>query len=90
MSPDGVITTVAGTGASNFSGDGGPATSATLDFPTGIAVDGQGNLYIADFMNQDAEAFYAKALLLNSGSPRVIEAYFGTSQVRKAVEGAPA
>jgi uncharacterized protein (TIGR03437 family) len=44
----GVITTVAGNGsAGNDSGDGGPATSATLSFPSGVAVDGSGNLYIA-------------------------------------------
>ena len=44
----GVITTVAGTGESGFSGDGGPATEAWLFSPRGVAVDGAGNLYIAD------------------------------------------
>ncbi len=44
----GIITTVAGNGMSGYSGDGGFATSAQLQFPTGIAVDGSGNLYIAD------------------------------------------
>jgi hypothetical protein len=48
VSPDGTITTVAGSGASGSSGDGGPATSARLNQPEGVAVDGQGNLYIAD------------------------------------------
>jgi sugar lactone lactonase YvrE len=43
----GVITTVAGTGVSGFSGDGGPATSAQIN-AFGIAVDGSGNLYISD------------------------------------------
>ena len=47
----GVITTVAGTGASGFSGDGGPATSASLSVPTGGAVDASGNLFIADTGN---------------------------------------
>ena len=47
----GVITTVAGTGASGFSGDGGPAAAAQLDGPEGVGVDGQGNLYIADTHN---------------------------------------
>ena len=45
---NGVITTVAGNGTAGFSGDGGPATNAELDFPQGIAVDTAGNLYIAD------------------------------------------
>jgi len=48
---NGVITTVAGNGAAGFSGDNGPATSAQLSAPTGIAVDSAGNLYIADFDN---------------------------------------
>lgn len=48
VSPDGTITTVAGVGASGFSGDGGPARSAQLYAPRGLALDAAGNLYIAD------------------------------------------
>jgi trimeric autotransporter adhesin len=44
----GIITTVAGKGWSEYSGDGGPATSAGLRYPRGIAVDASGNIYIAD------------------------------------------
>ena len=44
----GVITTVAGNGVAGFSGDSGLATSASLNNPTGVAVDASGNLYIAD------------------------------------------
>ena len=44
----GIITTVAGGGDPIGSGDGGPATSASLANPNGVAVDGAGNLYIAD------------------------------------------
>jgi uncharacterized protein (TIGR03437 family) len=51
VSPSGIITTVAGNGTRGFSGDGGPATSAQLWFPEGIAVDSQGNLFIADHAN---------------------------------------
>jgi sugar lactone lactonase YvrE len=43
-----IITTVAGSGKGGFCGDGGPATSACLSQPTGVAVDSAGNLYIAD------------------------------------------
>jgi sugar lactone lactonase YvrE len=46
-----IITTVAGTGSSGYSGDGEPATSATLNAPTSIAFDSSGNLYIADSGN---------------------------------------
>ena len=47
----GILTKVAGTGKAGFSGDGGPATSARLNFPQGVAVDSGGNLYIADTYN---------------------------------------
>ena len=51
MTAGGTITTVAGNGKVGFSGDGGQATSAQLSYPYGVAVDGQGNLYIADSAN---------------------------------------
>ena len=47
----GTITTIAGTGERGFGGDGGPATQARLNYPYGVAVDGAGNLYIADLAN---------------------------------------
>lgn len=47
----GVIATVAGNGSRGFSGDDGAATAASLDFPSGVAVDSSGNLYIADTGN---------------------------------------
>ncbi|MGH8909881.1 MAG: caspase, EACC1-associated type [Egibacteraceae bacterium] len=48
LSSGGVITTVAGNGTAGFSGDGGPATEAQLNYPAGVAVAADGNLYIAD------------------------------------------
>lgn len=48
----GQITTVAGNSAFLFSGDGGPATSASLFLPFGMTLDGSGNLYIADTYNE--------------------------------------
>jgi uncharacterized protein (TIGR03437 family) len=51
VSSDGTITTVAGNGVTGFSGDGGPATGASLAFPLGMAMDSGGNLYVADGNN---------------------------------------
>ena len=48
----GVVTTIAGTGTAGFSGDGGPATAAQLNLPTRVALDGSGNVFIADYNNQ--------------------------------------
>lgn len=52
VTPDGTITSIAGTGVAGFSGDGGAATAAQLFYPLGLAVDGAGNLFIADRSNQ--------------------------------------
>jgi uncharacterized protein (TIGR03437 family) len=51
VTPNGIISTVAGTGVQGFSGDGGPATSATLNVPASVMFS-NGNLYIADSSNQ--------------------------------------
>ncbi len=48
VSPAGIISTVAGNGLPDFSGDGGPATRASLLFPADVAVDQAGNIYVAD------------------------------------------
>jgi sugar lactone lactonase YvrE len=47
----GIISTVAGNGTGGFSGDGGPAVSAQLYLPTGVAIDKAGNLFISDTVN---------------------------------------
>jgi uncharacterized protein (TIGR03437 family) len=51
VTPAGIISTVAGNGTAGFSGDGGSATAASLNRPMSVAVDSQGNLYIADTLN---------------------------------------
>src|ERR1700721_465509 len=67
----GVMNTVAGTAhACNYSGDGGQATSAELSFPQEVALDGAGNLYIADIGNA-----IVRRVVLGTG---IITTYAGT------------
>ncbi len=73
------ITTVAGTGQQGFSGDGGPATNATLSRPHSIALDGKGGLYIADIGNHRI-----RRVDLTSG---IIESIAGNSQRTLPVDG---
>ena len=51
ISPTGIISTAAGTGTATFSGDGGQATSASVNEPRGLYVYSDGSLYIADSLN---------------------------------------
>jgi uncharacterized protein (TIGR03437 family) len=51
VTPSGTITTIAGNGTSGFFGDGGMAIAAQLNYPSGVAVDAAGNVYIADSSN---------------------------------------
>ena len=51
VSTNGNISTLAGNGVSGYGGDGGQATSAMINGPQGVAVDGSGNVYIADTAN---------------------------------------
>ena len=51
ISPNGVMTRLAGNARPGFSGDGGPAINAQFDAPQGIAVDSAGNVYVADSAN---------------------------------------
>jgi trimeric autotransporter adhesin len=57
----GHIYTVAGNGASGFSGDGGPAVRAVLGFPGGVAVDGAGNIVVADTGNERLRVIAARS-----------------------------
>ena len=51
LDQNGILTRIAGNSLSGYSGDGGPATSARLSAPQGLAVDSAGNLFIADSEN---------------------------------------
>ena len=52
IGPDGILGTIAGTGTRGGDGDGGPGPGAMLDTPQGIAVDSDGNVFIADSGNR--------------------------------------
>jgi sugar lactone lactonase YvrE len=77
----GTITTVAGNGTAGFCGDGGPATSACLNNPTGVAVDSAGNLFIAEYYN---------ARVRRVTTAGVISTYAGTGSPAYCGDGGPA
>jgi uncharacterized protein (TIGR03437 family) len=68
---NGIITTVAGNGTSGFSGDNGPATSAQINNPRGIAVDSAGNVYIADNFNNRIRVLTPVASEPGANSPAI-------------------
>ena len=78
----GIITTVAGTGISGYSGDGGAATSATLKGPVAIAVDSAGNFYFTDSKNN--------VIRMVSVSTGIITTVAGTGTVGYSGDGGPA
>ena len=59
----GIITTVAGNGTAGFSGDGGPATQASLNLPSGLAFDSKNNLYISDRSNNRVRMVNSKGVI---------------------------
>jgi len=81
INASGFISTIAGTGVNGYSGDGGPATLASLSNPQGVAADAQGNIYIADTGNH----------VVRKVSPQaVITTVAGTGDQGYAGDGGPA
>lgn len=78
----GTIETFAGTGARGFEGDGGPATSAALSMPYGVAIDSAGNLFIGDQGNHRVRRV--------DGDTGVISTVAGDGLDRFAGDGGPA
>lgn len=81
VSPAGVISTIAGTGAAGFGGDGGQATAAQFDSVRNLALDGSGNLYLADFGNHRIRRIDGAG---------VITTYAGTGSAGYSGDGAQA
>jgi sugar lactone lactonase YvrE len=81
IDPSGGATRVAGTGTSGSGGDGGPATEAELNFPTGLALDGNGNLFISDAENHEIRMVDADG---------IITTVAGTGEAGYSGDGGPA
>ncbi|MFN4252114.1 NHL repeat-containing protein, partial [Deinococcus sp.] len=81
VAPDGTITTFAGTGTATSTGDGGPATAATLQSPIGLAVDSNNNLYIAE------RSGYRVRKVAPDG---IITTFAGTGTLGSTGDGGPA
>ncbi len=77
---NGNINTIAGTGAAGSSGDNGPAISAQLNAPKGVAVDTKGDVYIADTGNQ-------RVRMIAPGG--VISTFAGTGSAGFSGDGGP-
>ena len=78
---NGIISTIAGTGESGYSGDGGAATSAQLNTPYDVAIDASGNWYIADEANHR---------IRKVGSDGIISTYVGTGESGYSGDGGAA
>jgi sugar lactone lactonase YvrE len=78
---NGVITTVAGTGREGYSGDGAPATKAALNWPEKVALDREGNLFIADSWNNRVRRV---------GRDGVITTFAGSGEEGTSGDGGPA
>ena len=73
----GTIETIAGTGGKGFSGDGGPATAATMQHPLGLAMDSTGNLFFADAQTQRVRRIDAETGIVTTVAGVGIDAYLG-------------
>lgn len=81
-STTGIITTIVGNGVDGFSGDGGPATSSSLNYPEGVFLDSQGNVYIADTYNNRIRKV--------DNTTGIITTIVGNGQSRFSGDGGPA
>jgi trimeric autotransporter adhesin len=82
----GIISTVAGNGIAGFSGDGGPATAASLSDPSGVAFDAAGNLYIADNSNNRIRKVEAGSGIISTVSGNGTAAFLGDGGPATAAE----
>jgi sugar lactone lactonase YvrE len=81
IDPSGTMMAIAGTGEYGYSGDGGPAIEATLDYPTALALDSKGRLLIADSVNHAVRRVHADG---------TIDTFAGTGDKGFSGDGGPA
>jgi len=82
----GIISTIAGTGTVGYSGDGGPATSAQLNFPTSVAVDAAGDVFIADYGNQAVREISAQSGTISTVAGNGTPGYAGDGAAATTAE----
>ncbi|WP_160115108.1 Ig-like domain repeat protein [Bryocella elongata] len=82
----GIISTVAGTGAPGYTGDGGLATSAEVSQPSGITIDGAGNLYFADTGNSVIRRIDAVTGMISTVVGNATQGYTGNGAAASAAE----
>lgn len=82
VAPDGTIETMAGTGKTGYSGDGGPATEATMNLPHEIRFDSEGNYYLTDMKNH--------VIRRVDGKSGIITTFAGTGEAGYSGDGGPA
>ncbi len=80
VTPDGILTTAAGNGLAGYSGDGGPATSATMVTPMDIALAPEGGFYIADMLNNRIRAVSPAGIITTFGGNSAV-GVIGTSLI---------
>jgi RHS repeat-associated protein len=88
--PDGTLTTVAGDGAFGFGGDNGPATSAHLATPSGLALGPDGSLYIADRCNNRIRKVRVDGKIITVAGSGGTGCYPGFGQINYSGDGGPA
>jgi hypothetical protein len=81
VNTSGTITTIAGNGSGGYSGDGGAATAATLNWPTGIALDNAGNIYVTEYYN---------SVVRKISTSGIISTYAGNGSAGYSGDGGPA
>jgi uncharacterized protein (TIGR03437 family) len=85
---DGQFSTIAGTGSTGvFSGDGGPAVNAAVSLPTAIALDPQGNMYLADFGNARVRKISNGIITTVAGSATGAPVFEGEAAVNVRLAG---